>query len=272
MSWVKLATSFPRHPKALDAGPTARHLFIMSLCWSGQYNTDGLIPHYTLRSVLAIDAGVPLDEVGAVADRLVEVGLWERVPEGWKVHDWGSWQTPAEERNRKAELAKERKRRWKERRAAEHPENTDGERVPGAFAARSERRIEDRKQKVEVEEESSSSSSDLLLRSGQPGERPEEEEEDLIRMQKAAEVVALRRFDRRSPKLPPILDKGRWVRTTTKSILANDGQAMAYLARQGHPPAAIADAIEPDTAGLGVVSAARARQAKRKRQPVEGER
>lgn len=111
MGSINVSTSFTRHPKALAAGPTARHLYLCSLMWSGEYDTNGAIPGYAL-PVLAADAGIPPDEAGASADRLVEVGLWERAPDGWVVHDWTEWQTSSDQRERRLEMARDRQRRY----------------------------------------------------------------------------------------------------------------------------------------------------------------
>lgn len=119
--WINLATTFPRHPKALAAGPVARHLFIVGLCWAGEYDTDGAIPGYALNS-LAIDAGIPNDDVGQVADRLVEVGLWVRQPDGWQVHDWGQWQSTSAEREERRSKNRERQRAWRDRQLAKAAE------------------------------------------------------------------------------------------------------------------------------------------------------
>jgi hypothetical protein len=90
MSWVKVATTFPRHPKALLAGPPARHLYLCSLMWSGEYGTEGLIPTYALET-LAHDAGIVPSEAGQYADRLVKAELWKFVADGWVICDWDSW-------------------------------------------------------------------------------------------------------------------------------------------------------------------------------------
>lgn len=111
MGTINVSTTFTRHPKALAAGPTARHLYLCSLMWSGEYGTDGSIPGYAL-AILAIDAGISQDEVGDSADKLVDVGLWERAPDGWVVHDWTEWQTSADQRERKLEMARDRQRRY----------------------------------------------------------------------------------------------------------------------------------------------------------------
>lgn len=95
--WVKLATDFTRHPKAVAAGPTARHLYYVSLMWAGQYATDGHIPGHML-PLLGTDAGISPDEVSDIVEKLIEVGLWERGPDFWVIHDWLEWQTPADQR------------------------------------------------------------------------------------------------------------------------------------------------------------------------------
>lgn len=115
--WINLATTFPRHPKALAAGPAARHLFIVGLCWAGEYDTDGAIPGYVLNS-LAIDAGISADDVGQAADRLVEVGLWIRNADGWQVHDWGQWQSTSAEREERRSKNRERQAAWRARQQA----------------------------------------------------------------------------------------------------------------------------------------------------------
>lgn len=114
--WVKLMTNFYRHPKALAAGPDGRNLFIASVVWAGEYNTDGALPAYAL-STWALDAGVPGDNAGQVADKLVEVRLWDRTPEGWQVHDWADWQTSAAERDEKQRRERERKAAWRAKRS-----------------------------------------------------------------------------------------------------------------------------------------------------------
>jgi hypothetical protein len=129
--WINLATTFPRHPKALAAGPVARHLFIVGLCWAGEYDTDGAIPAYALNS-LAIDAGIASDYVGQSADRLVEVGLWVRNADGWQVHDWGQWQSTSAEREERRSKNRERQRLWRERQTKEASEQvSDGGGHPG---------------------------------------------------------------------------------------------------------------------------------------------
>jgi hypothetical protein len=121
VGWVKLDDGFFRHPKALAAGSDARLLAIVALCWSGQYMTDGRVPGNALPA-LAFDAGLSVDDAAAAADRLVEVRMWARDPEGWVIHGWDDWQRSREEREAKAQANADRQRRWRERKAAERAE------------------------------------------------------------------------------------------------------------------------------------------------------
>lgn len=133
--WVRLSTGFYRHPKALAAGPNGRNLYVAALAWCGEYNTDGHIHSYVLQT-LAVDAGIPVDEAGAITDRLVEVRLWSRTPDGWRIHDWSEWQTTAEERDAKLTAERERKARWRERKrnASRDADATRPERLSEAEA------------------------------------------------------------------------------------------------------------------------------------------
>jgi len=136
VGWVKLATNFYRHPKSLAAGPNARNLYLAALAYSGEFNTDGEIAQHALPGI-ALDAGlIDADARDAVA-ALLRVGLWDLGAddegEVWHVHDWADWQTTKAARAQAVAQAKERKRRWAERREAER--NGDG----NAFLTRSER-------------------------------------------------------------------------------------------------------------------------------------
>lgn len=177
-SWIRLATGFARHPKGLAAGPTGRHLFIVGLCWCGEYDTDGRIPGYALVT-LAGDAGIPIDESGQWADKLVDCGLWEREPDGWQVHDWGQWQTTTEEREVKLNGNKERQARWRERQRAarnQPPEDvTRYEPVSNGHVTAPESESES-ESKEESELLSSSSSGPL----GKPTPGPSDDDDDTV--------------------------------------------------------------------------------------------
>lgn len=112
MGWVKLSTAFYRHPKALAAGAAGRNLYVAALAYCGEYDTDGKVLGTSLPAI-GVDVGLADADASAAADRLVEVGLWDRGPDHWMVHDWREWQTTAEERAEKRRAEKERKARWR---------------------------------------------------------------------------------------------------------------------------------------------------------------
>lgn len=92
--YAKLATNYQMDEKILAAGPMAELLWVRGLCWSKDHLRDGEVP----RSALALVA-LGLADPGALAVRLVEVGLWEPCEGGWRVppEKWAAWQTTREQ-------------------------------------------------------------------------------------------------------------------------------------------------------------------------------
>ena len=95
MSWIKHDTRFYGHPKVIAAGRDARDVYQAGLCWSGEYFTDGFLPAWCLVRLVADAAGgdgATIDPA-AVSQRLVSVGLWEKAPGGFQIHDYLRHQT-----------------------------------------------------------------------------------------------------------------------------------------------------------------------------------
>jgi uncharacterized phage protein (TIGR02220 family) len=90
VTWVAVDDGFPDHPKILALGedaPAGMALYIASMCWCGKHLTDGALPY------LQVPRLVPyLQDAERIADRLLEVGLFERNGKGWKLHDWADYQ------------------------------------------------------------------------------------------------------------------------------------------------------------------------------------
>lgn len=83
MPWFKIDDGFGSHPKVLKIRRTQRPavigLWTLAGTWSASNLTDGHIPEFMV------------GELGATAkqaDVLVQVGLWERVSDGYLFHDW----------------------------------------------------------------------------------------------------------------------------------------------------------------------------------------
>jgi hypothetical protein len=105
MTWVKLDDGFPDHPKVLRAGGAAAWLYVSGLCYCGRFLTDGVIPESALAKLT--DARSPQQ----LAAKLVSVGMWERIEDGWMVHDYGKYQRTKARVEADREGAKERQSR-----------------------------------------------------------------------------------------------------------------------------------------------------------------
>jgi hypothetical protein len=120
VTWAKIDDRAPQHPKLLQAGPEACWMWVAGLCYANAHTTDGLVPSYAL---LALSPGSwPEKRARALADRLVEVGLWHREGDaGWRIHDYEDHQEPAmkSEVERRKALTRERKRRQRRRERGE---------------------------------------------------------------------------------------------------------------------------------------------------------
>ena len=111
MTWVRLADDFTDHPKVVRAGPLAAWLYVCGLTYANRYATDGFIPGAQVPRL----AAVPDPE--RLARRLVEATLWEEVEDGYRIHDYGSYQPSAEEIKRERADAARRQAEYRVRRA-----------------------------------------------------------------------------------------------------------------------------------------------------------
>ena len=95
LPWVRLDSTFPANVKVLQLIDAKKHrainLYTFGLAWSGHQGTDGFIPTYALRMIHGTKAD---------ADALVEVGLWDAYDNGWRVHDWDTYQPNGEVREK----------------------------------------------------------------------------------------------------------------------------------------------------------------------------
>ena len=91
MAWAKLDDGMPTHPKVIAAGAVAFALDVAAICYANKHLTDGFIPAYSLMAVLP---GLPSPKRHAA--KLVEVGRWEAVDGGWRIHDYHDFQPTAE--------------------------------------------------------------------------------------------------------------------------------------------------------------------------------
>jgi hypothetical protein len=102
LNWVRLDTSLARNHKMLALldmkdGHRAVAAYVFGLGYCGEQGTDGFIPRAALPFIHARSTE---------ATRLVEVGLWERDPGGWMVHDWKDYQPSNEESEKRSTKAR----------------------------------------------------------------------------------------------------------------------------------------------------------------------
>jgi len=108
MPWIKLDDQYADHPKIVAAGPLAAWLHTCALCYAGRYLTDGFIPERQVRKLADVDDAEDL------AQRLVEVGLWEIAEGGYLIHDYLEYNPSAESVQADREEARERMRAARE--------------------------------------------------------------------------------------------------------------------------------------------------------------
>ena len=86
MSWVRIDDRAPEHRKQLAAGPIACWLWVCGLAYANRQTAhDGIIPSAALPMLGAIP------NVSRHAARLVDVGLWDAIDDGYRIHDYNDF-------------------------------------------------------------------------------------------------------------------------------------------------------------------------------------
>lgn len=124
--FFRVDVGFWDHPKAIAAGRDGRGLYLCSIAWSRSQLTDGRIPAYVL-PLLAFKDGMPIDSASAAADRLIEVGLWERTADGWQIHDYAEHQQTTDDIEKQRAEWRDRKNAQRTREAQQTPDNVTGD-------------------------------------------------------------------------------------------------------------------------------------------------
>lgn len=106
MPWFKVDDTLALHHKTMAAGNAALGLWVRAGSWSMQTLSDGFIP----------DAVVSTLGTHGQAKRLVDSGLWERLPTGYAFHEWEQRQPTRAHVEAEREAWAERQRKARERR------------------------------------------------------------------------------------------------------------------------------------------------------------
>jgi len=83
--WFRVDDNLAFHHKTLAAGNAAMGLWVRAGAWSQQMLTGGFVP----------DAVAQQLGGKALAKRLVDAALWERLPTGYAFHEWSQRQPDA---------------------------------------------------------------------------------------------------------------------------------------------------------------------------------
>lgn len=83
--WIKIDDAMPEHPKIAALAPSVAWTFFCSIAYSSRNLTDGFVPEQ-----IAIRLGG--DHGEAIADALIEHGLWDEVEGGFQIHDYLDYQ------------------------------------------------------------------------------------------------------------------------------------------------------------------------------------
>lgn len=114
MPWVRIDDHFNEHPKLAAVGPVGWGIWLAGLAYSNRNLTDGFIPHAVAAgfggdwevllpsekpdtdTVWTIDRGTGMHGEGMdtawVIGVLMEYGLWELAPGGYRIHDYEDYQ------------------------------------------------------------------------------------------------------------------------------------------------------------------------------------
>jgi hypothetical protein len=114
MPWVKLDDRFPSHRKVALLSDRAFRLYVSALCWSSENLTEGRITQRELPLVAARLRGVK-----AAASELEAAQLWDRVDDGWQIHDFLEYNPDRARVQADREANAARQQAWRDRKRAE---------------------------------------------------------------------------------------------------------------------------------------------------------
>ena len=123
--WFKVDDNLAYHPKIIAAGNTAAGLWVRAGAWSSHYSTGGRVP-----AEIANGLGST-----RLADTLVKAGLWLPDVDGYRFHDWTTY-NPSEDDARAIQDSRSRSGseanhvRWHKNRGVRKPGCSYCEEIP----------------------------------------------------------------------------------------------------------------------------------------------
>ena len=113
MPWVRFDDQFPIHRKVDSLSDAAFRLHVSAIFWCARNLTDGAVPQGDLSAA----APRTMRRPERFVTELVERGLWVATnPHGWVINDYLEYQPSKEQVEAERVAARERQRKWRERR------------------------------------------------------------------------------------------------------------------------------------------------------------
>jgi hypothetical protein len=94
MSWAKLDDQFFYNKKVAQVDGSAKLLYVAGLVYVANQRSDGFIPE---RAVKFIASTADIANCQDFAKQLLDVGLWETVEGGYRIHDYLEWNPTSEQ-------------------------------------------------------------------------------------------------------------------------------------------------------------------------------
>lgn len=230
---IYLKDEFLDHPKVMRAGGDAGWLYVCALGWTNKHLTGGFIPVEVIGRLSDRKAPAKL------AARLVEVGLWDQVDGGYRVHDYDEHNFGAEakrqareDKARKAAQARWEKERARKQAAPGSPPSDAPSNAPSIATSNAQAELEQcsampptRAPQVHSHLQRDSYS----LSSSYKGPSIDDDGGEFAAAEKAAERVADARLTRRITEKGPVGDPNAWRREATKRAFPDVLAAMEQL-------------------------------------------
>lgn len=109
MGWARIDDDFPNHPKVWRVGAEGVALFLEGLCHASKFLTDGVLARPEVERMRLVKR--PL----TVAQKLVEVGLWEQDGENFRIHDYHDYNPPSNAVRERRAANRERVSKWRDK-------------------------------------------------------------------------------------------------------------------------------------------------------------
>lgn len=265
MPWVRLDEDFPDHPKVVTAGPLAGWMHVCALAYCNRHLTDGFVPHAQIARLVNFAGIVDLDEdpgpIDArdlpdvspydLAERLVNLGIWEKRQGGYLIHDFLDYQPSRAEIEAQRKVKKDAGRAGgvrsgvsrRSRTEAEPKQNTKqtGSRTEAEHEAQREA---NRQAKPKPVPDTDTDTSVYKSSSSLDRVAPEvAEEEEIPNRTTAVRLVAERRLAARTG--PPITNPTAWLHAVCGEIIRDHGSELDAMDEQGLSAKTMADRIMP---------------------------